>query len=114
MYSFSERLRMFLIKIPWINNYINPVILEGDEMILLDCEKTKFPEHYNEGVFAWMENRKICTTLEYHESKGGDPEVLHAWLERWNHCGQHHNDGPLNTSIKVSVKNFNPNECKHA
>ena len=51
MYSFSERLRMFLIKIPWINNYINPVILEGDEMILLDCEKTKFPEHYNEGVY---------------------------------------------------------------
>ena len=63
------------------NNYINPVILEGDEMILLDCEKTKFPEHYNEGVYAWMENRKICTTLEYHESKGGDPEVLHAWLK---------------------------------
>jgi len=30
---------MFLIKIPWINNYINPVMLEGDEMILLDCEK---------------------------------------------------------------------------
>ena len=65
----------------FFNNYINPVILEGDEMILLDCEKTKFPEHYNEGVYAWMENRKICTTLEYHESKGGDPEVLHAWLK---------------------------------
>lgn len=81
MYTYREKLRMILIKIPFIKNYINPVILEGDEMILLDCERTKFPEHYNEGVFAWMENRKICTTLEYHESKGGDPEVLHAWLE---------------------------------
>ena len=44
MYTFTEKLRMILIRIPFFNNYINPVILEGDEMILLDCEKTKFPE----------------------------------------------------------------------
>ena len=54
---------MLLIKIPWINNYINPVILEGDEMILLDCEKTKFPEHYNEGVFAQIQDIKILGNL---------------------------------------------------
>ena len=71
MYTFSEKLRMILIKIPVIKNYINPVILEGDEMILLDCEKTKFPEHYNEGVFTWMENRKICTTLNIMKAKEG-------------------------------------------
>lgn len=81
MYTFSEKLRLALARIPLIKEYVNPVVLEGDEMILLDCEKTKFPNHYREGVFAWMEDRKIKTTLEYHQSKGGDPEVLYAWLK---------------------------------
>ena len=60
---------MLLIKVAWINNYINPVILEGDEMILLECEKTKFPEHYNEGVFAWMEI-KFALHLNIMKAKG--------------------------------------------
>ena len=71
---------MLLEQIPIINNFLNPVIREGAELILLDCSKTQFPEVFNEGVYVWMENRKLRTSLEYHEAKGGDPKVLYDWL----------------------------------
>ena len=81
MYTRLERIRMWLEEIPFIREYLNPVLREGDELILLDCPNTSFPEQYSEGVFVWMENRQMMTTLEYHEGKGGDPEVLYAWLK---------------------------------
>lgn len=51
------------------------------ELILFSNRNTKYPEKYSEGVFVWVENEEIRTTLEYHLSKGGDPEVYEEWLE---------------------------------
>ena len=51
------------------------------ELILFSNKKTKYPEKFSEGVFVWVENDEIRTTLEYHLSEGGDPEVYEEWLE---------------------------------
>ena len=36
---------------------------------------------YSEGVFCWVENGSLLTTLEFHLEQGGDPDVFNEWLE---------------------------------
>ena len=80
-YTTFEKIRMWMEDLPLIGQYLNPVLREGDEIIVLDCPSTKFPDQYSEGVFVWIENRLMMTSLEYQENKGGDPEVLYHWLK---------------------------------
>ena len=37
---------------------------------------------YSEGVFFWVENGSLLTTLEFHMDQGGDPDVFNLWLEQ--------------------------------
>ena len=37
---------------------------------------------YSEGVFFWVENGSLLTTLEFHIDQGGDPDVYNQWLEQ--------------------------------
>jgi len=37
---------------------------------------------YSEGVFFWVENGSLLTTLEFHIDQGGDPDVFNQWLEQ--------------------------------
>jgi len=37
---------------------------------------------YSEGVFFWVENGSLLTTLEFHLEQGGDPDVFNQWLEQ--------------------------------
>ena len=37
---------------------------------------------YSEGVFFWVENGSLLTTLEFHMDQGGDPDVYNQWLEQ--------------------------------
>ncbi len=37
---------------------------------------------YSEGVFLWVENGSLLTTLEFHMDQGGDPDVFNQWLEQ--------------------------------
>ena len=37
---------------------------------------------YSEGVFFWVENGSLLTTLEFHMDQGGDPDVFNQWLEQ--------------------------------
>ena len=36
---------------------------------------------YSEGVFLWVENGSLLTTLEFHLEQGGDPDIFNEWLE---------------------------------
>ena len=36
---------------------------------------------YSEGVFFWVENGSLLTTLEFHLEQGGDPDIFNEWLE---------------------------------
>ena len=38
--------------------------------------------NYSEGVFCWIENGSLLTTLEFHMDQGGDPDVFNQWLEQ--------------------------------
>ena len=38
--------------------------------------------NYSEGVFFWVENGSLLTTLEFHLEQGGDPDVFNQWLEQ--------------------------------
>ena len=38
--------------------------------------------NYSEGVFCWVENGSLLTTLEFHLEQGGDPDVFNHWLEQ--------------------------------
>ena len=38
--------------------------------------------NYSEGVFCWVENGSLLTTLEFHLEQGGDPDVFNQWLEQ--------------------------------
>tara|TARA_Y100000816_G_C25692739_1_gene366368 strand:- start:98 stop:307 length:210 start_codon:yes stop_codon:yes gene_type:complete len=42
---------------------------------------TEKPDKFSEGLFVWVENDQIMTTLEYHCATGGDPEVYKKWEE---------------------------------
>ena len=37
---------------------------------------------YSEGVFLWVENGSLLTTLEFHLEQGGDSDVFNQWLEQ--------------------------------
>ena len=37
---------------------------------------------YSEGVFLWVENGSLLTTLEFHIDQGGDPDVFTQWLQQ--------------------------------
>ena len=37
--------------------------------------------NYSEGVFCWVENGSLLTTLEFHLEQGGDPDIFNEWLE---------------------------------
>ncbi len=45
-----------------------------------DCSSFT-PEKFSEGLFIWIDNDQMMTTLEYHCAKGGDPEVYKKWEE---------------------------------
>ena len=38
--------------------------------------------NYSEGVFCWVENGSLLTTLEFHLEQGGDSDVFNQWLEQ--------------------------------
>ena len=37
---------------------------------------------FSEGVFFWVEEGKLLTTIEFHMEKGGDPDVFLEWIEQ--------------------------------
>ena len=37
---------------------------------------------YSEGVFFWVQEGKLLTTIEFHMEKGGDPDVFLEWVEQ--------------------------------
>ena len=37
---------------------------------------------FSQGVFFWVEEGKLVTTIEFHIEKGGDPDVFLEWLEQ--------------------------------
>ena len=37
---------------------------------------------FSEGVFFWVEEGKLLTTIEFHIEKGGDPDVFLEWVEQ--------------------------------
>ena len=37
---------------------------------------------FSEGVFFWVEEGKLFTTIEFHMEKGGDPDVFLEWVEQ--------------------------------
>ena len=52
------------------------------ELVIFDnVPPTENPDEYSEGLFVWIDNDQMMTTLEYHCAKGGDPEVYKKWEE---------------------------------
>ncbi len=37
---------------------------------------------FSQGVFFWVEEGKLVTTIEFHIEKGGDPDVFLEWIEQ--------------------------------
>ena len=37
---------------------------------------------FSEGVFFWVEEGKLLTTIEFHMEQGGDPDVFLEWIEQ--------------------------------
>ena len=37
---------------------------------------------FSEGVFFWVKEGKLLTTIQFHMEKGGDPDVFLEWLEQ--------------------------------
>ena len=37
---------------------------------------------FSQGVFFWVEEGKLVTTIEFHIEKGGDPDVFLEWVEQ--------------------------------
>ena len=37
---------------------------------------------FSEGVFFWVQEGKLLTTIEFHMEKGGDPDVFLEWVEQ--------------------------------
>ena len=50
-------------------------------VIFENVPATKHPEKFSEGLFVWIDNDQMMTTLECHCAKGGDPEVYIKWEE---------------------------------
>lgn len=67
-----------------IKEYFNPTGAddEYEELIILDVQKTRYPEKFSEGVFAWTDkNNTLFSSLQYHAERGGDAEVWWSWFE---------------------------------
>ena len=37
---------------------------------------------FSEGVFFWVDEGNLLTTIEFHMEKGGDPDVFLEWVEQ--------------------------------
>ena len=37
---------------------------------------------FSEGVFFWVKEGKLLTTIQFHMEKGGDPDVFLEWIEQ--------------------------------
>ena len=57
---------------------------EEDEVVLIfgGIPLSNKNDIYSEGVFFWVENGSLLTTLEFHLEQGGDPDVFNQWLEQ--------------------------------
>jgi hypothetical protein len=56
-----------------------------EELATMDCLKTNQPKIYSEGVYLWRTNSDgLCSSLEYHLSRNGDPKVWKAWYIKNN------------------------------
>ena len=57
---------------------------EGGEIVLIfgGIPLSNKNGNYSEGVFCWVENGSLLTTLEFHLEQGGDPDVFNLWLEQ--------------------------------
>ena len=57
---------------------------EEDEVVLIfgGIPLSNKNGNYSEGVFCWVENGSLLTTLEFHLEQGGDPDVFNQWLEQ--------------------------------
>ena len=50
------------------------------ELVTMDCIKTNYPNRYSEGVYLWRtDNDGLSGSLEYHQSRNGDPQVWNTW-----------------------------------
>ena len=58
-------------------------LTEGEVVNVFDgmpyCKKNGT---FSEGVFFWVEEGKLLTTIEFHMEKGGDPDVFLEWVEQ--------------------------------
>ena len=55
---------------------------EGQIMCLLKVPPSDKGGKYSEGVYLWFEQGAWLTTLDFHTSRGGDPDVFNRWLEQ--------------------------------
>ena len=57
---------------------------EEDEVVLIfgGIPLSNKNGNYSEGVFCFVENGSLLTTLEFHLEQGGDPDVFNQWLEQ--------------------------------
>ena len=57
---------------------------EEDEVVLIfgGIPLSNKNGNYSEGVFCFVENGSLLTTLEFHLEQGGDPDVFNLWLEQ--------------------------------
>tara|TARA_Y100000590_G_scaffold295470_1_gene333085 strand:- start:327 stop:752 length:426 start_codon:yes stop_codon:yes gene_type:complete len=56
---------------------------EGEVVNIFDgmpyCKKNGA---FSEGVFFWVKEGRLVTTIEFHMEKGGDPDVFLEWIEQ--------------------------------
>ena len=56
---------------------------EGEVVIIFGgMPRSNKNGNYSEGVFCWVENGSLLTTLEFHLEQGGDSDVFNQWLEQ--------------------------------
>ena len=55
---------------------------EGEIMCLIDVPSSNQGGKYSEGVFLWFEKGQWLTDIEFHISRGGDPDVFNRWLDQ--------------------------------
>ena len=55
---------------------------EGEIMCLIDVPSSNKDGKYSEGIFLWFEQGAWLTSMDFHTSRGGDPDVFNLWLEQ--------------------------------
>ena len=59
------------------------ILTEGEVVNVFDgMPYSKKNGAFSEGVFFWVEEGKLLTTIEFHMEKGGDPDVFLEWVEQ--------------------------------